>query len=196
MRALLQNRPLLGCWTITLGACFGLGMFTSFIPLHAQNNGLDVSQIGIVFFTQGLCNGASRIPFGRLSDKVARRSTLVVMGIVLYAMALTGCGMSQTIGHFVFSAGLLGISMGLAFTSVGALIAEVVPPASRGSAMGGYNTCIYIGMMLSSVIMGAVSETIGFTMGFLLTAGVNLIFLGLFCFFFKGFAPPQGAAEA
>ena len=179
---------------ITLGACFGLGMFTSFIPLHAQNKGLAVSQIGIVFFAQGLCNGASRIPFGRLSDKVARRSTLVVAGILLYAVALTGCGLSQTMGQFVLSAGLLGISMGLAFTSVGALIAEVVPPASRGSAMGGYNTCIYLGMMLSSMSMGALSETIGFTMGFLLTAGVNLVFLGLFYFCFKGFVPPQDAS--
>jgi DHA1 family multidrug resistance protein-like MFS transporter len=196
IRALLQNRPLLGCWSITLGACFGLGMFTSFIPLHAQNKGLDVGQIGIVFFAQGLCNGASRIPFGRLSDKVARRSTLVVGGIVLYAMALTGCGLSRTMGHFVWSAGLVGISMGLAFTSVGALIAEVVPPASRGSAMGGYNTCIYLGMMSSSAIMGAVSETIGFTMGFFLTAGVNLVFLGVFYFFFKEYTPPQGAVEA
>ena len=179
---------------MTLGACFGLGMFTSFMPLHAQTRGLDVSQIGIVFFAQGLCNGASRIPFGRLSDKVARRSVLVVLGIFLYVAALSGCGLSQTMGHFVLSAGLLGISMGLAFTSVGALIAEVVPPAWRGSAMGGYNTCIYLGMMLSSAIMGAVSEAIGFTAGFLLTAGVNLAFLGLFCICFKNGVSRQGAS--
>ena len=178
--SLLRNRPLLGCWLITLGACFGLGMFTSFLPLHAQNRGLNVSQIGIVFFAQGLCNGASRIPFGRLSDKVAQRSVLVVLGIVLYAVALVGCGLSRSVGHFVLSAGILGASMGLAFTSVGALIAEVVPPASRGSAMGGYNTCIYLGMMVSSVIMGAVSERIGFAMGFYLTSAVNLCFLGVF----------------
>ena len=120
----------------------------------------------------------------------------MVMGIVLYAVALSGCGLSHTMGHFVLSAGLLGISMGLAFTSVGALIAEVVPAASRGSAMGGYNTCIYLGMMISAVIMGAVSETIGFTLGFFLTAGVNLFFLGLFCFFFKGFVPQQGTSVA
>jgi MFS family permease len=194
LRTLLKNRPLLGCWLMTLGACFGLGMFTSFMPLHAQTRGLDVSQIGIVFFAQGLCNGASRIPFGRLSDKVARRSSLVILGIVLYTVALSGCGLSQTMGHFVLSAGLLGISMGLAFTSVGALIAEVVPSAWRGSAMGGYNTCIYLGMMLSSAIMGTVSEAIGFAAGFLLTAGVNFAFLGVFCFLFRDKGLSQGRA--
>lgn len=192
IRGLLRNRPLLGCWLLTLGACFGLGMFTSFMPLHAQNKGLDVSQIGIVFFTQGLCNGISRIPFGRLSDTVARRSTLIVVGIVSYVLALFGCGAARLMGHFTLSAGLLGISMGLAFTSVGAMIAEVVPALSRGSAMGGYNTCIYLGMMLSSATMGAVSESIGFAMSFYLTAVVNLVFLWGFFYLMREFANQQG----
>jgi MFS family permease len=180
VRSLFKNRPLMGCWLMTLSACFGLGMFTSFIPLHAQNRGLDVGQIGVVFFVQGLCNGASRIPFGRLSDQVTRRSNLVVVGIALYVTALVGCGWAVTMGHFILAAGLIGVSMGLAFTSLGALIAEVVPSGSRGSAMGGYNTCIYLGMMLSSVIMGRVCEMTGFAVGFYLTAGVNLIFLVVF----------------
>jgi len=188
---LLGNRPLLGCWLMTLGACFGLGMFTSFIPLHAQERGMDVGQIGVIFFAQGLCNGVSRIPFGRLSDRVARRSTLVVAGIALYVTALVGCGMAATMGYFVLSAGLVGISMGLAFTSVGALIAEVVPAASRGSAMGGYNTCIYLGMMLSSVTMGKACETLGFPAGFYLTAALNLICLIGFYRLARRFVPER-----
>lgn len=184
---LLKNRPLWGCWLITLAACFGQGMFTSFMPLHAQGRGLGVGQIGVVFLTQGLCNGASRIPFGRLSDRVARRSTLVVAGILLFVLALAGCGRAATMGIFVLSAGLMGIGMGLAFTSVGAMIAEVVPAQFRGSAMGGYNTCIYLGMMLSSVIMGKVCEVLGFAAGFYLTAGAGLLFLGVFGYLVKDF---------
>jgi len=180
LTSLFKNRPLMGSWLMTLSACFGLGMFTSFIPLHAQNRGLNVGQIGIIFFVQGLCNGASRIPFGRLSDQVNRRSDLVGAGIALYVMGLMGCGWAATMGYFVLASGLVGISMGLAFTSLGALIAEVVPAASRGSAMGGYNTCIYLGMMLSSVIMGKVCEMAGFAVGFYLTAGVNLVCLIVF----------------
>ena len=191
-RRLLENRPLLGCWLMTLGACFGLGMFTSFIPLHAQNRGLDVGQIGILFFVQGFCNGASRIPFGRLSDTVARRSTLVVAGIALYAAGLVACGRAEVMAQFVLAAGLVGISMGLAFTSVGALIAEVVPASSRGSAMGGYNTCIYLGMMLSSMIMGTICQSAGFAVGFYLTAAVNLICLMVFVYWSRPAVPAGG----
>jgi sugar phosphate permease len=79
--------------------------------------------------------------------------------------------------------------MGLAFTSIGALIAEVVPQESRGLAMGGYNTCIYFGMMLSSALMGPVIKVIGFESAFVITAGVNFVFIGFFHLFIKGFAP-------
>ncbi len=79
--------------------------------------------------------------------------------------------------------------MGLAFTSVGALIAEVVDSESRGLAMGGYNTCIYFGMMLSSALMGPIIDGIGFGNGFLITALINFFFIGIFYVFMKGFSP-------
>ena len=193
--ALFRNRPLWGCWLMTVGACFGMGMFMSFMPLHAEGQGLDVGQIGLVFSAQGLCNGASRIPFGRLSDRVARRSTLVVAGIALYGIALLGCGAAASPGVFVVSASLLGIGLGLAFTSIGALIVEVVPAESRGSAIGGYNTCIYLGMMMSSAIMGPVCEDFGFAAGFYLTAAANLLLLAVFYWLVKDFSIGREAEE-
>lgn len=179
---LFKNRPLMACWFVTLNACFGLGMFISFIPLHAQNAGLNVKQIGLIFFAQGLCNGFSRIPFGHLSDKVPRRGILVMLGMAGYTVSLAGFGASQSLTQFLSYALLSGCSMGLAFTSVGALIAEVVPAESRGVAMGGYNTCIYFGMMLSSACMGGIIQIIGFAPGFYLTAILNAAAIGVFAY--------------
>jgi len=189
LRHLFNNRPLMGCWLVTLGGCFGLGMFITFIPLHAQNQGLNISQIGLVFFTQGLTNALSRIPLGYLSDKVADRKILVVLGIIGFAIAMAGFGVSRTVGHFMMFAIALGASMGLAFTSVGALIAETVDSESRGVAMGGYNTCIYFGMMLNSALMGTVIQRIGFEYGFYLTAVVNVLFIAIFYLLMSNFSP-------
>jgi len=189
VRKLFQNRPLMGCWLVTLGGCFGLGMFITFIPLHAQNQGLNVSQIGLVFFAQGLTNAISRIPLGYLSDKVTDRKILVVIGMIGFAAAMAGFGVARTAGYFLMFAMALGISMGLAFTSVGALIAETVDSESRGLAMGGYNTCIYFGMMLNSALMGTLIQMIGFKYAFYLTAFVNLFFIAVFYLLMKNFSP-------
>lgn len=189
---LLHNRPLVGCWLVTLGGCFGLGMFVTFFPLHGQNQGLSVAEIGLVFAVQGIWNALCRIPFGYLSDKVARRGSLVIVGLLGYSAAMVGFAVSENVVHFIVTATLLGISMGLAFTSVGALIAEVVDQESRGLAMGGYNTCIYFGMMLSSALMGGIIQKIGFANGFHLTAVINLLLVGSFSLFMKNFEPYKG----
>ena len=88
--------------------------------------------------------------------------------------------MAQGIHTFILSAAGAGISMGMAFTAVGALISEVVRPDARGLAMGGYSSAIYIGMMISSLAMGAVIREIGFRNAFLIVAMINLAATGLF----------------
>ncbi|MES0446465.1 MAG: MFS transporter [Desulfobacterales bacterium] len=188
VRELLKNRPLLSCWLVTFGGCFALGMFVTFLPLHAQNQSLTVWQIGLVFAVQGLANALSRIPFGHLSDKVANRSTLVVIGFIGFAASMAGFAISKSTIHFVTFAIAFGASMGLAFTSVGALIAEVVSLESRGLAMGGYNTCIYFGMMASSASMGGIIRKIGFEGGFFITAVINLFLVGFFYLLMKEFS--------
>jgi len=191
MKGLLKNRALLSCWLVTLGGCFALGMFITFLPLHAQNQNLSVWQIGLVFAVQGICNAISRIPFGHMSDNVKNRSTLVIIGLIGFAASMAGFGISTRVIHFVSFAVAFGTSMGLAFTSIGALIAEVVPLESRGLAMGGYNTCIYFGMMVSSASMGPIIRKIGFESGFLITAVINLVLVGFFYLLMKEFSGKQ-----
>lgn len=193
LRKLFRNRPLLACWISTLGGCFGLGMFITFLPSHAQNQGLTEAQIGIIFFVQGMANALSRIPCGHMSDKAGRRANLVIIGLVGYGASLFGFGISATMVDFALYAVLLGLSMALAFTSVGAIIAEVVPPQMRGLSMGGYNTCIYIGMMLSSALMSHVIEAIGFRNGFFVPAALAIVLITLFILGLKGYRGPLTA---
>ena len=181
-RELLHNRPLVACLAATLGGCFALGAFITFIPLHAQELGLDMGWIGFIFSAQGVSNALSRIPFGRLSDRVERREGLIVIGGVILSFSMAGFAIAREPTLFILFALTLGVGMGLAFTSIGALIAEVTAEEFRGFAMGGYNTCIYVGMMLSSAIMGPVIEKAGFPGGFLCSAVVNLFIIGVFYF--------------
>jgi MFS family permease len=184
---LLRNLPLLGCWLGTLGGCFGLGLFLTFLPLHAKDQGLSVAQIGLVFATQGIVNALSRIPFGHLSDRVGDRNWLAVAGLLGVAGSIAAFGLAGRVGYFILCAAALGASMALAFTSIGALTAEAAPPEFRGLAMGGYNAAIYLGMMLSSALMGPVIRSLGFTDGFLLTGLINLILLAGFYLLMRGF---------
>jgi len=167
-RRLWPNRALMACWLITFGGCFGLGIFITFAPLYTRDQGLSVGEIGLVFGIQAAVNAISRIPFGRVSDRLTRRWVQAVLGFLGLGAALVAFGLAHSLPQFLCAAGALGLAMGLGFTPVGALIAEVVPAADRGLAMGGYNTCIYLGMMFSSALMGGVIHLIGFKGSFAL----------------------------
>lgn len=194
-RELLKNRPLWGCWLATLGGCFGLGMFVTFIPLHAHDRGLNMGEIGLIFGIQASFNALSRIPFGQLSDKVGNRASLVVLGLIGFAASMAGFAFSSNLITFLLVAVAFGVSMGVAFTALGALISEVVAPQSRGLAMGGYNASIYLGMMLSSLVMGALIPSIGFPRAFLATGFINLLTNGVFYVMIKGFVRCQPAGS-
>jgi MFS family permease len=194
-RELMRNWRLLACWFVTFGGCVGLGMFVTYVPLHALEQGLNVAQIGLVFAAQGLVNALSRIPFGRISDRVSRRSHLVLAGLMGFAAAVAGFGAASSLAGFLASAVALGAGMAVAFTAVGALISEVVNPQSRGLAMGGYNSSIYFGMMLGSLLMGPVIREVGFRNGFYLVACFNLVATFVFFLVFQRAGSDSAAAE-
>jgi DHA1 family multidrug resistance protein-like MFS transporter len=190
IREAVKNLPLLGAWLATAGGCFGLGLFITYLPLHAHQQGLSYSQIGIVFAIQGVMNAVSRLPFGHLSDRVKQRSLLVVWGLLGVVISLVGYGISRSPLQFDLAAVGMGLSMGLTFTSVAAFSVETVMPEFRGMAMGGYNSAIYLGMMVSSAGMGPVIGRIGFVDGFLITAFITLVLTGASYLLMKGVVPP------
>jgi MFS family permease len=194
IREALKNQPLLGSWVATGGGCFALGLFLTFLPLHAHEQGLSYGQIGLIFAIQGVMNALSRLPFGHLSDRVQNRSLLVIFGLLGIVVSLAGYGISRRPLHFNLCAVAMGLSMGLAFTSVAAFTVETVLPEFRGLAMGGYNSAIYLGMMVSSAGLGPIIGRIGFEDGFLITALITLLITGASYLLMKNFSPPASPA--
>jgi MFS family permease len=176
---LLRNRRLLACLLATVGSCIGFGVFLTFLPLYAAQHGYDPAQVGLVFAAQAITNVFGRVPIGSLADRVDRRH-LVAVGLVCLAMALAAMGQFALLGQLMVCAVVMGIGMALTFTAIGALIAELVPAVQRGLAMGMYNSCVYLGMMAGSTVMGLALKRIGYPIGFAAAGGMALVTLLLF----------------
>ena len=176
---LLRNRRLLACLLATAGSCIGFGVFLTFLPLYASLHGYDPAQVGLVFAAQAVTNVVGRIPIGSLADRCDRR-WLVTAGLICLAVSLAALGQVVQLGQLVACAVVMGVGMALTFTAIGALIAELIPAVQRGLAMGMYNSCIYLGMMAGSTVMGIALKRIGYPFGFAAAGGVALITLGLF----------------
>lgn len=179
-KQMIANRPLLGCYFLTFGANVIAGVFFTFLPLLAHRRGLDVGQIGIVYLVQSASNAVARIPFGVLSDRLGRRRFQALAGVLMATLAIAGFAPARTALHFILAALCLGVSLAVAFTSIGALIAETSAPRLRGLSMGGYNSFIYFGLMAGSIGFGPLIEAAGFAAGFLLAGAVNIFFAAIY----------------
>jgi len=194
-RQVFANRPLLGCWLVTFGTNIMGGAFFTFMPLLAHARGLEVDQIGVVYLAQSVCNAAARIPFGAVSDRLGRRQHQALIGVLLATLCMAGFAAADAFAAFLAASLGLGLSLAIAFTSIGALIAETAGPRFRGIAMGGYNSFIYFGLMAGSIGLGPLIETVGFAGGFLLAAGFNLFFMVFFAWSMTTFKQNSRAAS-
>jgi len=187
---LLHNRSLLACLVATVGSCIGFGVFLTFLPLYAALHGYDPAQVGLVFAAQAITNVVGRVPIGSLADRIDRRR-LVAAGLILLAVALAALGQVTLLGQLMACAVIMGIGMALNFTAIGALIAERVPAAQRGLAMGMYNSCVYLGMMTGSTVMGLALKRVGYPIGFAAAGSMTLAALLLFLSMMRKPLSPQ-----
>jgi MFS family permease len=185
LRGLVSNRRLIACLVATVGGCFGFGMFITFMPLYIRSYGMHSGDVGFVFASQALANALSRLPSGRMIDRMKDSSAIVAAGMLVFASALAAFALCHSLSPMMAMAAIMGGSMGIVFTAVCALIADSVPRQLRGLAMGCYNTSVYAGMMLSAAVLGKVISGAGFASAFGLTGIVGLIAMALFMGLFR-----------
>lgn len=188
---LLHNRPLIACLLATAGSCIGFGVFLTFLPLYASLHGYDPAQVGLVFAAQAVTNVVGRVPIGRIADRIDRRR-IVTAGLICLAVALAALGQVAQLTYLLGCAVVMGVGMALTFTTIGAMIADQTPALQRGLAMGMYNSCIYLGMMCGSTVMGVALKRIGYPLGFAAAGSVNLVALVLFFLMMRERAGKRG----
>ncbi|HLW52258.1 MAG TPA: MFS transporter [Candidatus Angelobacter sp.] len=95
------------------------------------------------------------ILIGRLVDIYSRR-TIICIGMVLWSLFTTGCGMAGT--YWQMLALRMGVGVGEAALSPAAysLVTDYVPPKRLSTAIGLYGAGIYIGSGLSFLLGGLI----------------------------------------
>jgi MFS family permease len=137
----------------------------SFIVLLGQNRGLDILQIMLMVMTFNLVYAVLAGPLGSLSDRIGRRK-LIIGGWLAYGLVYLGLALSHTGWQVWALYGLYGIYYGATEGVARALVADIVPAASRGTAYGLFNAAIGITALPASVIAGLLWQGAGTWTGF------------------------------
>ena len=148
-----------------------VGIFTlgnssdAFLILRAQNAGMSVVGVLAMLATFNLVYSLVSGPAGSLSDRVGRKR-LIVGGWLVYALIYLGFGLVQAAWQMWALYVVYGVYYGMAYGTSSALIADLVPAESRGTAYGTYNAWLGILAFPASLIAGILWTGIGAWGGF------------------------------
>ena len=132
----------------------------AFLLLKAQNSGLSTVFVLIVYLIFNLVSSSLAIPFGKLSDKFGKKPIIIIAyalyGAVYLAFGLSFGQISMFILFFVY-----GIYSALIGGAEKALIVELSPKEIKGTTLGLQGMAQGIGLLVSSIIAGALWQYAG-----------------------------------
>lgn len=146
---------------VAVASALTLARFSdAFLLLAAQHIGMAVTLIPSVLLTMNVVYAVAAYPFGRLSDRLNRR-TLLVLGIVLLMAADVVLAAAGTVWQVLAGAVLWGLHMGATQGLLSALVADAAPDGLRGTAFGVYYLMTGTALLAANIIAGALWITIG-----------------------------------
>jgi MFS family permease len=153
----------------------GLFMIYPVFAAYARNlTGANPYLIGEALGIYGLSQGLLQIPFGLLSDKVGRK-TMIVLGLMLFGIGSAVAAVSTSIGGVILGRALQG--SGAVGSVILALVADLTKEENRTKAMAMVGITIGASFMVALVVGPIIANFVGVAGIFWLM--VALAFIGI-----------------
>ena len=148
-------------WVVGIGAVFTLARFSeAFLVLRAQQGGVPVALVPLVMVAMNLVYALSAYPFGKLSDRMSKK-TLLALGLVVLIAADLVLASSDHWGVVLAGVALWGVHMGMTQGLLATMVADLAPADLRGTAFGFFNLVSGLAMLLASVLAGLLWDQLG-----------------------------------
>lgn len=133
---------------------FSLGNSSdTFLILRAQNVGVSLLAIPLVYALFNFFYASASIPLGSLSDKIGREK-VILLGWGAYALAYLGFGLANHPALIWLLFAFYGLYYATTEGVAKAFVADMVDKEYRGRAYGIYNTAIGLVTLPASILAG------------------------------------------
>ncbi len=158
-----------------IAALFNLASFSyAFFLLRAQNIGVAVALIPVLYFVYNVFYAASSYPAGKISDYLGRNNVLIA-GYLLFAVTALGFGFYATTFTLWILFALYGIVLGLTDGVSRAFVADLADKKYSGTAFGSYYMIIGLTIFPANVIGGLLWKNFSAQIPFLVAAILAVI---------------------
>ena len=152
------------------------GLRIALVPLFVTevlHRGPRVAGLALATFAIG--NVAAVIPSGYLSDRIGRR-TLLIVGLSVSGVATIAVGLASSLTLFLAGALVAGAAAGMFTSPQQAAVADIIGSKARGgTAVATYQMMADFGAIVGSLAVGEIAEHLTFGAAFVISGAILLI---------------------
>lgn len=167
---------------------FTLGNSTDALLLVKANEaGLKVAFIPLVFLLTNSVSVVASIPVGSLADRIGKEKILIA-GFLIYALVYYGFGLTENKGSIVALFALYGLYSAATDGIQKAFISDIIDKNKKGTGLGIYNALLGLTLLPASLIAGILYDRVNSSVPFYFgaaTASVSAILMLLFLIRFR-----------
>ena len=146
----------------------------TFLLLKAGNVGFDPASVVLLYFVYHMVSSLLAIPFGRISDRIGRK-TILVAGCLVFSVVYALFAWAPNKGIIVASFVLYGFFTAMTAGVERAFIAEISPPELKGTMLGLHATIVGIALFPASLIAGLLWTGFGGVAPFAFGASLSFV---------------------
>ena len=163
-------------------------------PLFFKAQGLPIERIGLIIGVYGFTWGFLQLGTGVMTDRIGRKWPIVA-GLFLCGGGVWSTVAVSGLGMWIVTAAAVGVGMALLYPSLLAAVADIAHPSWRGTSLGVYRMWRDSGYAFGALIIGAISDIVGFKYGFYFTAVVMFVSGTIVAFYMYETAPSRRKVE-
>ena len=126
------------------------------IPSIGKEFGGSQSMLTWVVSSFLIATAAFLLPFGRFADRFGRKRVFLA-GMILLAVSTLACAQAMSLAALIWFRIFQGVASAMIFSNATAILTSVVPPQSRGRALGLVTAATYIGLSAGPVLGGLIT---------------------------------------
>lgn len=170
----LERRILIWMCVLVAVNQLGFGSIVPALPLYAQSFGVSASAIGLAIAIYGLARFVIAVPSGQLADRLGRRPTLALGGLVS-ALGNVWCAEASTYPEFIVARFIAGAGAGLILTTGQVVLADITTPERRGRTIAVYQGVFIFAVGIGPLPGGFLAEHGGLAAPFLAYGAASLL---------------------
>lgn len=164
---------------LTVAVVTLIRMADALLILRAQANGLALVWIPLVLVVYNIVYAISVYPTGLLGNRLGQRG-LLIAGILCLALSQTMLASTEAVGLLFWSGiALWGLHMGLTQGLLTARVAQLTPPALRGTSFGLFHLITGMAQLLAGLGFGWLWMAYSAAVAFQVAAMLSLLALPL-----------------